>query len=154
MIATELHVQRRFAAPPERVFAAWTEPEVLRRWWAAGPDWSCTSVETDVRVGGRYRLAMTGPGTGEHVVGGEYLEVQPPHRLVYTWAWEGADAAGGGPPTTLVAVEFRPEAGGGTTVVVTHTGFPGPAERDQHATGWAACLANLDVRVLRTEVAP
>ena len=54
-----------------------------------GPDWTTPWVEVDLRVGGRYRLAMCAPGAADtRVVGGEYLQVDPPGRLVYTWAWE------------------------------------------------------------------
>jgi uncharacterized protein YndB with AHSA1/START domain len=82
----QLRLERTFAAPREEVFRAWTEPEVLRRWWAAAPTWECPVAETDVRVGGRYRLTMRDPDSGkEHTVGGEYVAVESPQRLVYTW---------------------------------------------------------------------
>ena len=70
---------------------------VLRRWWAAGPDWGTPLAEVDLRPGGRYRLSMREPGGAVHTVGGEYLEVRRPERLVYTWAWEDepGDESGG-----------------------------------------------------------
>lgn len=142
----DLRVAHIFAAPRDRVFAAWTSPDVLRRWWAAEPGWTTPEVAVDLRVGGGYRLSMADPVAGAvHTVSGSYLEVDPPGRLVYTWRWELADA-----PTTVVTVEFA-EVPGGTEVVVTHTGFPDPGDRDRHGTGWRGCLANLDTRVLRRE---
>ena len=51
-------MERRFDAAPEAVFDAWTNPEVLRRWWAAAPDWETPAAEVDLRPGGRYRLTM------------------------------------------------------------------------------------------------
>ena len=52
-----IHAQRRFAAPPERVFHAWTEPEALKRWWCP-PGWTAADIEVDLRVGGAYRIGM------------------------------------------------------------------------------------------------
>jgi uncharacterized protein YndB with AHSA1/START domain len=148
-----LRIEETFPAPREKVFAAWTHPEVLRRWWAAGPGWTSPWVEVDLRVGGTYRLAMTAPGAADtNVVTGEYLEVDPPQRLVYTWRWESAGAPGGD-AATLVTVEFRDAGATGTTVVLTHSGFPDAEVRDQHGAGWRACLAQLHGRVLRAEVA-
>jgi uncharacterized protein YndB with AHSA1/START domain len=142
----QLRLERSFAARREEVFRAWTEPEVLKRWWAAGPNWQTPLAETDTRVGGRYRLSMQDPESGDtHTVGGEYMEVDFPERLVYTWTWEGADedssSAG-----SIVRVEFH-EAGDRTNVVLIHEGITDGNSREQHAHGWAACLDNLESRV-------
>ena len=83
-------LQRTFQASPEEVFDAWTNPEVLQRWWAAQPSWTSPGCDVDLRVGGRYVLRMSNDETGEqYVVGGEYREVVRPRRLVYTWCWQG-----------------------------------------------------------------
>ena len=84
---TVLRLERVFDAPPERVYAAWTDPALLRRWWAAEPGWTTPEATTDVRVGGAYRLSMQGTDGILRTVAGEYLEVDPPRRLVYTWKW-------------------------------------------------------------------
>jgi uncharacterized protein YndB with AHSA1/START domain len=139
---TALRLERTFAAAPERVFDAWTNPEVLRRWWAAAPDGDTPVAEVDLRVGGSYRLQMRGP-QGEFTVSGRFEEITPPHRLVYTWAWEEMP-----PMDTLVTVEFHGE-GDGTRVVLTHTGLPGEESRAQHEHGWHAVLDSLERRVLR-----
>jgi uncharacterized protein YndB with AHSA1/START domain len=60
-----LHLRRTFQATPEEVFDAWTDPEVLRRWWAAQPTWTSPGCEVDLRVGGRYRLSMQDDETGD-----------------------------------------------------------------------------------------
>jgi uncharacterized protein YndB with AHSA1/START domain len=139
---TELILTRRFDAAPERVFDAWTDPELLRRWFHAGPDWTTPEADVDLRPGGRYRLAMRNPDGEVRAVAGEYREIERPGRLVYTWAWEapeGSEMAG----ETLVTVEFS-TTGDGTDVVLTQTGFPSAHNRDQHGHGWDACLANLE----------
>ena len=145
---TELRLERTFDAPRERVFDAWTNPEVLRRWWAAAPDWETPAAEVDLRAGGRYRLTMRDPEAGaEHTVGGEYVEVRRPDRLTYTWAWEPEP---GGPdmgPPSRVTVDFVAD-GGGTRVELTHSGLVTEQSRAQHEHGWNACLDNLASRVL------
>lgn len=147
----ELRIEHTFAAPRGRVFDAWSNPEVLRRWWGAGPDWTSSAVEIDLRPGGRYRLSMTDPAAGaEYTVGGEYVEVAPPERLVYTWAWE-TPGSPTGELTTLVTVEFLEAPGDQTTIVLTHGGFADGRQRDLHDEGWRACLANLAGRVVGEE---
>ena len=143
-----LRLSRRFDAPRERVFAAWTDPALLRRWWAAQPDWEGADAEIDLRPGGRYRLAMRDPETDTvHVVIGEYTEVRPPERLAYTWTWESDPAEMAGSAETLVEVEFV-EQDGGTEVRLTHSGFASEQISEMHAHGWNGCLDNLERRVL------
>jgi uncharacterized protein YndB with AHSA1/START domain len=148
--AVVLRLSRRFNAPRERVFDAWTNPDVLEKWWAAQPNWDTPIAEVDARQGGSYRLAMRDPDSGEtHTLVGEYREVTPPERLVYTWTWESNVDAMKGSENTLVEVDFR-EDGDATEVVVTHSGFATPELRDMHAQGWNGCLDNLARRVFGT----
>jgi uncharacterized protein YndB with AHSA1/START domain len=121
-------------------------PEVLRRWWGAGPDWTSPAVEIDLRPDGRYRLSMEDPSGTVRTVGGRYVEVDPPRRLVFTWAWESHGAEQDG--ATLVTVEFHEEGPGATRVVLTHSGFADAASRERHREGWELCVANLRSRVL------
>jgi uncharacterized protein YndB with AHSA1/START domain len=145
---SELHLTRRFDAPPERVFDAWTNPELLRRWWAALQGWETAVAEVDLRPEGRYRLSMRDPhADAEYTVSGEYLEVQPPDRLVYTWTWEGEPEIMRGSEGTVVVVELH-EDGNGTELRLTQRGFAGERIRDLHVEGWNGCLDNLEGRVL------
>jgi uncharacterized protein YndB with AHSA1/START domain len=140
-----LRLERTFAATAEEVFDAWTNPEVLERWWAAAPTWTSPGCEVDLRPGGRYRLSMRDDANGRtHVVGGEFREVDRPRRLVYTWRWEGA------PDESVVTVEFQ-TAGDTTTVVIEHSGLPAEAARAEHERGWNGTLDNLARRVLERE---
>jgi uncharacterized protein YndB with AHSA1/START domain len=140
-----LQVRRTFDSPREDVFEAWTSPEVMRRWIAAGEDWTTPTAEVDLRPGGRIRVSMAETG-GEpvHTFEGTYLEVEPPKRIVFTVEWQGGDADG---VTSTVTVEFR-ERDGRTTVVLRQTGVASEESRDDHEDGWTKCLANLDTRVL------
>jgi uncharacterized protein YndB with AHSA1/START domain len=142
-----LSLSRRFDASRERVFDAWTNPEVLRRWWAAAPAWEPGEAEVDLREGGRYRLSMKNTDDGAvHTVVGEYTEVRRPERLAYTWTWEGDPEEMAGSAQTLVEVEFA-EEGAGTRVDLTHRGFANAEIRAMHEHGWNGCLDNLE-RVL------
>jgi uncharacterized protein YndB with AHSA1/START domain len=143
--STRLRVQRTFDASPEDVFDAWTNPEVLRRWWVVDPSWRTSEADVDLRVGGAYRLAMEEPDSGAtHVVCGEYREVARPRRLVYSWAWEEDGRVG---HVSTVTVEFLQE-GEHTTVVLEHSDLPSAESRDRHVHGWEACLGMLGERVL------
>jgi uncharacterized protein YndB with AHSA1/START domain len=139
--AAVVHVTRTFAAPRERVFRAWTEPEAVSRWFGAklGPP---PSVEADVRAGGRYLITMRAPIGGRRVtVGGTYLEVDPPERLVYTFAWRGMPPAHG-MGDSKVTVEFR-ELGAGTEVRLTHELLDKRRIRGFHTWGWRVSMRRL-----------
>jgi uncharacterized protein YndB with AHSA1/START domain len=131
-----------FDAPREVVFAAWTEPDRLQQWWGPG-FFETVSAEVDLRPGGRYELLLE-PGSMRLV--GEFREVTPPERLVYTWRW-----IAGVPDTreSLVTVEFR-AAGTGTEVVLLHDNFAGPGPVEMYDEGWRSGLDKLRA-FLRTE---
>jgi uncharacterized protein YndB with AHSA1/START domain len=140
-----LRLERSFDAPAEDVFDAWTNPEVLRRWWCAGTDWRTPVAEVDLRVGGGYRLSMEDPeASARYTVRGEYIEVRRPQRLVYSWSWE--DSGGQPGHVSTVAVDFLGD-GQRTTVVVEHSGLESADSREKHRVGWEGCLENLKARM-------
>jgi uncharacterized protein YndB with AHSA1/START domain len=124
-----------FDAPREVVFAAWTQPDRLKRWWGPG-FFETVFAEIDLRRGGRYELLLE-PGSMRLV--GEFREVTPPQRLVYTWRW-----VDGVPDTreSLVTIEFR-QAGTGTEVVLVHDSFVGPGPVEMYDEGWRSGLDKL-----------
>jgi uncharacterized protein YndB with AHSA1/START domain len=115
--------------------------EVLRQWWPAGPDWEMPMAELDARVGGALRLVMRNPEGEEFGGSGEYLEIDPPRRLVFTWAWGSQDP---GERRQLVEVEFDDQGDGTTTVVLTNRGLPDEESKRAHRDGWQASFDNLD----------
>ena len=134
-----VRIARTFNAPAERVFAAWTSAEVLRRWWHAEHEWETPIAEVDARVGGAIQLLMGNPADGsEHGGRGTYTVIEPPRRLSFTWTWDRDPSA-----TQLVELEFI-DQGRRTTVVMTHTGVP-TAETDEYRDGWEKSFDNLDV---------
>ncbi len=144
MSETSLRLERTYDASPEEVFDAWTNPEVLRRWWAVDPAGRTPVADVDLRVGGRYRLSMEHPSGTRHTVGGEYREVVRPTRLVYSWQWEQDDGQPG--HVSTVTVEFQAD-GERTNLILEHTDLASAESRDQHAHGWNACLDILASRV-------
>ena len=143
---TALKLTHRFAAPRDEVFDAWTNPDVLRKWWSAADTWSTPVAEVDARPGGRYRLSMKTNQGEIHTVGGEYQEVDRPERLVYTWQWEEGPEPVQGGNDTVVTVEFV-EDGDGTLVKLRHSGFANDEIKGMHAQGWQGVLANLEKRL-------
>jgi uncharacterized protein YndB with AHSA1/START domain len=131
-----LVVRRTIAAPVERVFAAWTEPEQLRRWW--GPKGvACSSAEVELRVGGRYRLGNRMPDGSTLYIVGEFERIERPRELVYSWRHEGDESA---PMRVTVRFETIDRA---TEVIVVHERLRDIASRDRHAAGWDGCLDGL-----------
>ncbi|MBS1888276.1 MAG: SRPBCC domain-containing protein [Actinobacteria bacterium] len=134
-----LLIERTFQAPPDAVFDAWTNTEVLRRWFHADRDWDTTEAEVDVRVGGVVRLAMRNTDNGEvYGATGEYTEVDPPTRLAFTWSWDD------GARDTLIEIDFEPVGEGATRVRFTHSGLPDEPSKVNHEGGWGRCFDNLD----------
>ena len=138
-VAEKLLVKRTFKAPVERVYAAWTDAEQIKRWFAPGT-MSVPMAEADARQGGRYRVQMS-EGDGDcafHTTGGVYREVIPNQRLVFTWQWEGSDLE------TLVTLEFKSLSANETELTLIHEGFDSEETRDKHRQGWGGCLAKLE----------
>ncbi|MGE0135444.1 MAG: SRPBCC family protein [Dehalococcoidia bacterium] len=112
----EIVVMRQFRAPATLVFDAWTTPDHLRRWF--GRDgWSLPVCEIDLRPGGAWRYVHVGPDGAELGLSGEYLEVEPPRRLVSTERFDEPyfDVMGGGTVNTLT---FEEDATGVTTLTM------------------------------------
>ncbi|MEZ4588724.1 MAG: SRPBCC family protein [Gemmatimonadales bacterium] len=108
---TQIQVTREFAAPKHLVYKAWTTPELIRRWWSAKRG-EVTVAEVDLKPGGRWRYAMTTKKGFEVAFHGEYREIVPNERLVYTEVYEGAPDA---PAVTTVSFAERD---GRTTVTI------------------------------------
>lgn len=136
MSDTELRLERLIAAPPERVFALWTEPALLVKWW--GPDgYDVPASALDVRPGGNWRTTMRSPEGKRVTVSGAYRAIEPPSRLVFTWAWE--DEKGMRGHETEVTVTFA-AAPGGTRLVLVQKEFESKDSRDRHGQGWSSSL--------------
>jgi uncharacterized protein YndB with AHSA1/START domain len=134
-IKPSVTIKRRLNAPPARVFAAWTDPQKMMRWYApAGAE--TLAAETDARVGGRFRVLMR-TADGEHDVSGVYREVVRDEKLVFTWQWRSKPEW-----ESLVTVTFKRD-GDATILTLVHEQLPDDAERDGHRNGWSGALDKL-----------
>jgi uncharacterized protein YndB with AHSA1/START domain len=116
------------AAPPELVFSYFTDPELYARWMGR-------EATLDPRPGGIYRCVVHDTAT----VRGEYVLVEAPRRVVFTWGFEGGESVPAGSSTVSVTLTSVPE---GTLLRLVHTGLPHPA-LSAHDQGWAGYLAQL-----------
>jgi uncharacterized protein YndB with AHSA1/START domain len=118
-------------APPERVFSALTEPTSLQRWW--GPaGFTTPEVELALRVGGRYRFGMQPPDGELFHLAGEFLDIEQPNRLVYTFRWEEPDPDD---RETVVTLSLG-LAGDSTQVSLSQGDFATEARLALHRNGW------------------
>jgi len=131
-----LTIKRRFNAPPEKVFAAWIDPDKIKRWMGPG-EIKKVEAECDLRVGGRYAIKMIMPDD-EHNVGGVYREIVPNEKLSFTWAWRSTPER-----ESLVTVTFRKD-GDGTIMTLLHGQFFDEKARDDHNRGWTGTMDKLE----------
>ncbi len=139
---TSLTIVRRIAARPSIVFDFLTTPDGIRCWW--GPDdGPVLLAETDVHVGGRFRVRFRMLDGTEHESSGEYIEVVPPTRLVMTWRWAEDGGTGKAGDESRVEVDLRP-IDIGTELTFTHDRLHTVASRDSHEWGWNGALDKLE----------
>ena len=138
-----LEQARVFGAPAERIFGLMTEPTRLAKWW--GPHgFSTPEVRIDPRVGGSYRFTMQPPDGEAFHLSGEFLEVDAPFSLKFTFRWDEPL-----PDDRETIVELRLDSLGETTkVTLTQGRFASAERRELHRGGWAQSFEKLDA-VLR-----
>lgn len=136
-VKPSLALKRRINAPPAKVYAAWTDPQKIARWF--GPDaGGVLHAETDVRAGGRFRVIFRTEDGEEHNVSGVYREVVKNEKLVFTWMWITMPER-----ESLVTVALKKD-GDGTILTLTHEQFFDEAARDRHREGWSGSLDKLE----------
>jgi uncharacterized protein YndB with AHSA1/START domain len=129
-------VKRTVAARRARVFEAWCRPDLMAQWFFPAPGWRA-EVAADVRIGGRYRVAMHDPGGGVHVQEGAYREIEPHSRLVFSWTCVEL-----GVSESLVTLELR-ELGAQTEITLSHELPDDDAIAREHEGGWIGCIGSL-----------
>jgi uncharacterized protein YndB with AHSA1/START domain len=146
-LMTAVRLQRTIPAPPERVYRAWLDPELLSRWMAPG-SLNVTRAEVDERVGGRYRIWHADL---EGEVGGfeaELLELVPGERIVLRWGFVGPDRLAGPTFDSLLTVTLREAPGGATELTLVHERLDAlrnalPEVADKVGVGWELALDKL-----------
>ena len=135
-----LEIKRVIKAPRDQVYAAWTDLEQLKQWF--GPENVQTrALIADARVGGEFRWDLTNSEGEEMTMIGEYRELQPGRKIVFTWQWQ--DDEDWENHISVVTVELD-DAGGGTELRLTHEQLPNEESRDGHTRGWDSALDKLE----------
>ncbi len=134
-----LVVQRKIKASPERLFDAWTKPELMQQWFHAGQKMTTPVAEADLKVGGPWRVVMRGESGKEYPTNGKYLVIDRPNKLVFTWhPMEQADFE------TTVTLRFKKVSEEFTEMTLTHEGLRDQDWYKRHNEGWVACVDNLE----------
>lgn len=135
MSENQVVVKRVIKAGRDELFEAFTDPRIMTRWFYPFEGWR-VEVKSSLGVGGSYSIVMFEPDGGTYAHTGEYRDIQPPERLVFTW---NSDHVQGSVVTVTLA-----EVEGGTEVTITHDLLPTEKMREDHRKGWTGCLNNLD----------
>ena len=140
-IVSEIHI----AAPPERVFQALVDPSQVPNWWGEKGTYRCTEFHCDLRLGGKWRTIGVSADGQNFEASGEYLEIDPPRLLVYSWV-----ASWTGEIKTAVRWELEP-ASKGTLVRIRHYGLAAHPELAKSYSGWPRILGWLQALLERGE---
>ena len=132
-------MRRVMKAPPDKVFDALVNPDLIRRWMCP-ETLTVASIENDPVVDGSFRLVMQEADGRAHPARGVYREIDPPRRLAFSWTWETDTMAG---IETEIAIDLTPQ-GENTLFVMTHMGLPSEAERKSHEGGWTSAINQLE----------
>jgi uncharacterized protein YndB with AHSA1/START domain len=135
-------VKYTLSAPPEQVFQAWVQPDLLKQWWCT-PGFVFKNIMIDARPAGTYRFEVGAPdadASNACIVEGNFLEVTPGHKLAYTWAMR---APGLEVSDTCVTITLEAH-GNYTELTLVHAGLKEPEVYELHRTDWPIVLCNLE----------
>lgn len=143
-----VRIERTLHAPPDRVFRAFLDPELMRQ-WITPDDLDLDRITVDARVGGRIEVWHSRDGRSTGKFEGRYVKIDPPRELVYHWAFVGTEPEKGEYFDTLVKVELRPWGDGQTQITVVHERLETLREGAPHilprlGPGWQNCLDKLE----------
>jgi uncharacterized protein YndB with AHSA1/START domain len=137
--AISLSLEREYNTTTQALFNAWSNEAQLKTWFCPGTIY-VDQLEMDFRVGGGYRMVMKDPdGNDYHTLTGEYLEIDEPNKIVFTFQWVTKEAS----PVTLVTLLFD-ETAGGCKMTLIHERFADEKTRDLHIEGWSASFPKLE----------
>ena len=135
-----LEIRRLIKAPRDRVYAAWTDPAQLKQWF--GPEGVQThDLIAESHVGGKFRWDLSNSEGEKMTVSGEYRELQPGKKIVFTWQWQDDETWEN--HFSVVTVELD-DAGGGTELRLRHEQLPSEESADGHNRGWNSALDKLE----------
>ncbi len=133
-----LTMKRNFNASKQAVYEAWTNIDALTTWFAPTKEMTTIIHELELTIGGNYRIEMIEPNGNQHIVYGEYVELNPFDQLIFTWKWESDEQK----VNSLVTIDLS-EKNGTTDMVLTHEKLASQESVELHSEGWTGCLAQL-----------
>jgi uncharacterized protein YndB with AHSA1/START domain len=137
---SSLEIKRVIKAPRDRVYAAWTDPAQLKQWF--GPEKVRTrDLIAEVHPGGKFRWDLNNPEGEKMTCLGEYRELEPDRKIVFTWQWD--DDEDWENQTSIVTVELA-DCEGGTELRLRHELLPNERSRQGHTEGWNSALDKLE----------
>ena len=143
-----IQIERTLRAPPDRVFRAFLDPDLMRQ-WIAPDDLDIDRIEVDPRVDGRVEVWHSRHGVSTGKFEGRFVKIDPPRELVYRWAFVGTEPEKGEYYDTLVTVQLRATPEGQTQVTVVHARLGelqrgAPHIHQRLVSGWQNCLGKLE----------
>lgn len=133
MTELSLELHRHLPHPPEKVFDAWLDPNMLAKFMTPGPNMTVGETKTDPKVGGEFLITMIAPEAGELPHTGTYTQIDRATKLAFTWSSFNSQE------DSTVTLSFVPKDGG-THLTLTHVRFPSEKSRDDHKGGWGHIL--------------
>jgi uncharacterized protein YndB with AHSA1/START domain len=143
-VTEPLVIKRTLAASRERVFAMWTERDLVQRWFCPGATMTVPVADIDAREGGEYRIVMQDADGQTYSPSGHYEKVIPNELLVFTWKWADSDLV------TRVTLAFHALSDAETELTLTHEGFTSAELATRHRTGWDGCLSRLTAAIVHS----
>lgn len=126
----QVRIERHYPVAPEKVWRAWTDPQVMSQWFGAGMNGPGATVEIDLQVGGSFRIAFPGPNGESHEARGVYQEVMAPERLVFSWFWKSTPER-----VSRISIDLKRVAAG-CDLSFVHDRFFDDQARINHERGW------------------
>ena len=134
-----LTMTRQIKASAERLYDAWTKPELMKKWFHPAKDWTTPVAENDLRVGGDWWIQMAKPdGVTRYPGVGKYKVLDRPNKLVFTWHPFAAEDY-----ETVVTILLKKVSDGVTELTLIHEGLRNEADKVDHNGGWVGCLGVL-----------
>ena len=137
-----INLEIKIHAPVQEVWKAWTDPELILKWFGSDPKGEGLKARMDVQPGGMYEISFCGSDRVEHTCFGVYTEVKEFRKLIFSWEWKSEPGV-----ESLVAIEFTPD--GNHTLMQFEHSHVGNRSMHNYLTGWTMTFEKLKVILIQ-----